>query len=357
MQLPDKNHYHILGIMSGSSLDGVDFAFCEFKKTKNKWNYQIIHAETIPYSAYWIDRLKSSSDLSGNELIKTHIEYGQFLGEISKEMINKHGFKPDTIASHGHTVFHEPDSGFTYQLGDGQTLAVKSGQTVVCDFRSKDISLGGQGAPLVPIGDEQLFGDYKACLNIGGIANISYNSEGKRIAYDICPANQLLNYLANQFGELYDDEGKHAESGIIIHDLLNKMNNDPFYLLNSPKSLSNQYVSEKFLRILKNSNDSIENKLRTTAEHIANQITIAINNINRGDILITGGGAYNSFLINLIKAGVSANVVIPNSKLIDFKEALIFAFMGMLRIRNEVNCLASVTGAKSDSSGGIIFHP
>ncbi len=350
--------YKVLGIMSGSSLDGVDLTYCEFKNDQNGWRYQLIKAETIPYSEYWIQVLASSPNFTDTKLANAHTEYGRYLGNITHNFLLKYSLNPDIIASHGHTVFHAPERGFTFQLGEGQAIADQCGHTVVCDFRSKDISLGGQGAPLVPIGDEYLFNEYDYCLNLGGIANISFKKDNKRIAFDICPANQMINYLSGQIGKPYDDQGKIARSGRVNHALLAKLNKDPFYTLNPPKSLSNQYVQDQFIRLIDVFNDSIENKLHTVTEHIVIQISNAIKDSKLGKLLITGGGAYNTFLIDKLRELIPPlEIILPDKQLIDFKEALIFGFMGVLRIRNEVNCLSSVTGSKMDCSGGVIFYP
>ncbi len=357
MQTHKKNTYQILGIMSGSSLDGVDLAYCTFNKQLNNWAYQIIKAETIPYDLQWIDSLISAMNMSGKDLFELHTKYGRYLGEIAHKFLKKNKLEVDFIASHGHTVFHEPVNGFTFQLGEGQALAQVSNQKVICDFRSKDISLGGQGAPLVPIGDDFLFSDYANCINIGGIANISYRKSSKRIAFDICPANQMLNHLSKQLGKSYDADGKIASSGVINDELLTKLNADKFYNLNPPKSLNNQYVKYNFISHIDQCNEKVENKLRTVTEHIAIQLSKAIEDANPGKVLITGGGAYNLTLIQRVRSFITNEIIVPEDNIVDFKEALIFAFMGLLRSRNEINCLASVTGAMRDSSGGVFFYP
>jgi len=357
MVMTSANKYTVIGIMSGSSLDGVDLAYCEFIYERRKWKYDLINCITIPYDEYWSDMIETSPGLSKNELMKIHTEFGRYLGKITQDFYWKNNLNPDFIASHGHTVFHEPKKGFTFQLGEGQSLANESGKMVICDFRSKDIALGGQGAPLVPIGDEFLFSDFDYCLNIGGIANISYSKRNKRKAFDICPANQMINHLAQKIGMPYDDQGRVAESGKINDELLDILDSDNFYQKNPPKSLSNQYVSKLFISPLNNFPDSIENKLRTVVEHIARQIAGSIQQQKLGKLLITGGGAHNAFLVNRIRKISKHDIIIPDDSIINFKEALIFAFMGILKLRNEINCLSSVTGARKDCSGGVIFHP
>ena len=351
-----SEHWKVLGLMSGSSLDGVDLAFCEFQKKVNAgWVYNIKQSETFAYDKEWKELLQFMPAQSAAKIAEYDILYGKYLGKISKAFLAKHDLKPDFISSHGHTIFHEPAKGFTLQLGDGQAMAIQSGFSVICDFRTKDILLGGQGAPLVPIGDKLLFADYEMCLNIGGIANISFDDQNKRIAYDICPANQVLNFLSLQKNIPFDKGGAIARSGEVNTQLLNLLNQDPFYRLKSPKSLSNQYVRRNFIEVMDSYQASIENKLRTFVEHIAMNICDETNDLPTGNMLVTGGGAHNSFLRERIEALSKHQIIIPVKKLVDFKEALVFAFIGILRKRNEINCLASVTGARTDCSTGIIF--
>lgn len=356
MVFESNNKYKVLGLMSGSSLDGLDLAFCKFENENKRWNFTIVKAETIPYTDDWLLRLKNAHLLSGNKLIQTHIEYGRLLGDYSKNFLLKYNLNPDFIASHGHTVFHQPELGYTFQLGDGQSISSNSDCKVISDFRTKDISIGGQGAPLVPIGDKFLFSNYEYCLNLGGIANISFTENNKRIAFDICPVNQVFNHLSKQLGLSYDDEGKIARSGKLNNDLLTQLNCDPYYHQAPPKSLSNQYVFDHFIELVDGFDDKAENKMRTVSEHVAVQISNSIHNKPIGKILVTGGGAYNSFLIEQLNNSTNHEFIIPGSQIIDYKEALIFAFMGVLRTRGEVNCLSSVTGAKNDCCGGIVFH-
>ena len=363
-----------IGLMSGSSLDGLDIAYVEFGKEYGEWQYNLLIGETLAYSDEWQNILNKIRNYDDDELQKLHIRYGNYLGKQINRFIKKHSIKPEIVASHGHTVFHNPAKGYTFQLGSGQVIAETTNLLTVSDFRSKDISLGGQGAPLVPIGDELLFGDYIACINLGGIANISFKKKGERVAYDVCPANQLLNYLAKKVGLKFDEGGRLASEGQIINELYENLSNDKFYYQPFPKSISNEYIAEKFIPIIDNSKGKIENKLYTTTLHIVDEIYKAITfvdvpdelfraptmhrNLRRpaGEILITGGGAKNKFLINELKKITPYNLVIPEPELIDFKEALIFAFMGVLKVNGEINCLSSATGASKDSSSGTIFQ-
>lgn len=349
--------YAALGIMSGSSLDGLDLAFCEFSEKQSRWTYQIVAAKTLPFPEEWKILLQESSYVDGKKLTENDVAYGKFLGAIADNFLKKHYLKPDIIALHGHSVFHQPEKGFSLQLGNGQAVAIATGIETVSDFRNKDILFGGQGAPLVPIGDKLLFAEYDYCVNIGGIANISFEEKGERLGYDVCAANQLLNYLSRQMGKPYDKNGETALLGKLDKSLFDELNSIEFYQQLYPKSLSNEQVQEIFLPILDSSPASLEDKLYTAVKHIAFQITKATDSSSGKKMLLTGGGTHNSFLVEAIRRECSQSVCLPNSQIIDFKEALIFAFMGILRKAGRVNCLASATGAKRDSSGGVIYLP
>ena len=348
--------FSAIGVMSGSSLDGLDLAFCEFKRNSG-WSFKILKAKTSPFPEEWRLKLISLPSKSQQEIDKTNVQFGQFIGEAVNEFLQDGDSKPDLIASHGHTVFHEPERGFTLQIGDGQTIAKLTGITTINDFRSKDIELGGQGAPLVPIGDALLFKEFDFCLNIGGIANISFDKNGKRLAFDICAANQLLNHLSLQLGAPFDKGGAFAQLGKLNVPLFEKLNNDPFFLLEPPKSLSNQYVQMAFTSLLEASDSSVEDKLYTVVKHIAFQVNEATKHAITGQILVSGGGAHNRFLLDAISMETNKELFVPDKEIVDFKEALIFAFMGILRHLGEVNCLASATGASENCSGGVIHHP
>ncbi len=348
--------FNVIGVMSGTSLDGVDIAYCKFIQTEIKWNYRIEKAVTYEYSEDWISKLSNLEKESAFNYVKTHIEYGHYLGNLIKAFIDENSLKVDFIASHGHTIFHQTDKMITSQIGDGAAIAAETNSKVVCDFRTLDVALGGQGAPLVPIGDMVLFKEFDFCLNLGGFSNISYENSNERKAYDICPVNIILNYLANKINKAYDYEGKCAEKGIINEPLLVELNELDFFKQISPKSLGKEWLYHDFIPIIEKYDITIEDKLRTVIEHIAIQINIATNFIKNKKILITGGGAYNDFLIRRISSLTSHQIIIPDSKTVEFKEALVFAFLGVLRVLEEKNCLKSVTGAKSDSVGGAIYY-
>ncbi|MBI4929358.1 MAG: anhydro-N-acetylmuramic acid kinase [Bacteroidetes bacterium] len=350
--------YKVIGIMSGTSLDGLDIAYCKFYKNKS-WGYKIIQARTKNYNIKWKKKLNKAFKIKKKNLETLNIEYGNYIGKEILKFIKQKKLSPDLISSHGHTIFHQPEKGITLQIGDGKTISSLCKLPVICDFRSGDIELGGQGAPLVPLADKLLFYDYDYCLNLGGFANISYdNSKNKRIAFDICPANIVLNNLATKLGKDFDKAGKIASQGKVNRKLLEKLNELSFYKCKPPKSLGREWVEKYFFPFLNSFNISIQDKLRTVCEHIAFQITLVVNPEPRtpnSGLLITGGGAYNKFLIERISAQVKCKVVLPDDKTIQFKEAMAFAFLGVLRMRNEINILKSVTGAKRNSSGGKIY--
>jgi anhydro-N-acetylmuramic acid kinase len=352
--------YKVIGIMSGTSLDGLDLAYCHFIKEQDLWNFEILKAETIEYDAGRRDGLTKIMEKSALDITLLHASLGSFIGKEVALFIKKHSLTPDFVSSHGHTIFHQPSKSVTLQIGSGAHLSAGCGLPVVCDFRSLDVALGGQGAPLVPIGDKLLFSDYEFCLNLGGIANISFEYHKKRIAFDICPVNIVLNQLALSLGHPFDEGGLLAKKGKVNNDLLKLFNAADFYKQAYPKSLGKEWVDKNIFPLLQASKISVEDKLCTFCEHIAVQINAVITNAglsSSSKLLITGGGAFNQFLINRIKALSSGkvNVAVPDKNTIMFKEALIFAFLGVLRVRNEVNCLSSVTGASKDNMGGALY--
>ena len=342
-----------IGLMSGTSLDGVDIVYVRFDK-EDEYSFDIIYSKTISYSNSWKQELKNAFSQSKEELNLLDIEYGKFLGNLVNDFIVKYEIKElDFIASHGHTIFHKPNEGYTLQIGDGNTISQITGHKVVCDFRTQDVELGGQGAPLVPIGDELLFSEYGYCLNLGGFANISFEHNNERIAFDICPVNIVMNFYANKKGLEYDDKGILASKGKIDTLLLLELNEIDFYKSLQPKSLGYEFVVSDVFPMIEKYNIEVEDVLRTFVQHIVVQISNKIN--SPGKLLITGGGAFNAFLINELKKMISNEIVVPNETITNYKEALIFSFLGMLRIDNQTNCLKSVTGAKKDHSSGKIF--
>jgi anhydro-N-acetylmuramic acid kinase len=357
-----KNNYNVIGVMSGTSLDGIDLSHIKFYLNDSKWTFEILESETIGYSQSWINRLKSAVDYSETELEKLNQEYTKLLATIISTFIEKHKIENlDAVCSHGHTILHQPQNGFTLQIGNLPEIATLIQQTVVCDFRVQDVKLGGQGAPLVPIGDRILFSEYDYCLNLGGFSNISFEQNGSRIAFDISPVNTVLNFYAIQLGLNYDDKGQLSRTGKVNENLLKKLNALDFYKLKFPKSLGFEFVKEIVLPLIESYKIPIEDKLRTFTEHVALQTALALDcfetrNDEKGRVLITGGGAYNDFIIERIQFHLpEMEIIIPSAKILEFKEALIFALLGVLKLREEINVLSSVTGAKSDHSSGIIY--
>jgi anhydro-N-acetylmuramic acid kinase len=348
--------YSVIGLMSGTSIDGVDIACCEFEKVRNTWNFKVLVADTIQYDNIWKKRLQEAHLVKDvKDFLMLDKEYGAFLGQHVNHFIERHGVSCQIIASHGHTVFHEPEKKITVQLGHGASIAAITGITTINDFRSMDVALNGQGAPLVPVGDQLLFNNYDYCLNLGGFANISFTNFKKRIAFDVCPVNTVLNAMAIKLNKPFDRKGEIGEEGEIIDNLLLKLNNLPYYYLDPPKSLAREWLEKDFLPLIEPCKN-IPHILRTLYEHIADQVSTSVKCSKDNKVLVTGGGAYNSFLMSRIKSKSAAEFQLPDPVLIDFKEALIFAFLGVLRHRNEINCLASVTGADRDSICGTI-HP
>jgi len=347
--------YKVLGVMSGTSLDGLDLAICEFIYNNHAWKYKIIQATTIPYTLNWKEQLHKSIYLHGRELIELDSYYGKFIGNNIKKFLKSNHHTIDFISSHGHTVFHDPKNGFTYQLGNGANIAAETAITTISNYRILDVALNGQGAPLVPTGDKLLFPEYDYCLNLGGFANISYTFHKKRVAFDICPVNTILNKVVGQLNALYDENGENGRKGKLNQTLLEQLNNIAFYKQKYPKSLGREWLDSEFWPILNKYHLKPIDTLRSFYEHIAFQITKVVQGKKEKKILVTGGGAHNGFLMELLTNSSVHQWIVPEAQIINYKEALIFAFLGVLRIRNENNCFSSVTGATHDSVGGTIF--
>jgi anhydro-N-acetylmuramic acid kinase len=341
-----------IGLMSGTSLDGLDICLCRFVRNNNKWDYDIIVAETYNYSSEIKEKLATAQHMTALQFVNFHSAYGKYIGKTVRQFIEKYKATPSIVASHGHTIFHQPASGFTFQIGCGADIAIQCGVDTICDFRTSDIAAGGQGAPLVPVGDRLLFSDFNYCLNLGGFANISYEKEGNRIAYDICPVNYVLNHYTRSIGKEYDEDGGLAAEGNINNELLESLNNLDFYAHQGPKSLSREWVEDAVIPLIESYDISLNDKLRTFCEHVAMQIGHAV---GYGDIFVTGGGAFNLFLLERIASYIKGIIKKPDMQLINYKEALIFAFLGVLYLTNQKNCLSSVTGSRSDCIGGALY--
>jgi anhydro-N-acetylmuramic acid kinase len=337
--------------MSGTSLDGLDMAICSFDKHDKRYSYSILAAETVPYRPSWKKRLENAASLTAHEFVQLNAQYGKFTGDLAREFIASRKITVSLVSSHGHTVFHQPQSGFSTQIGCGPTIAATTGIDTVYDFRTLDVALGGQGAPLVPIGDELLFGEFEACLNLGGIANISLRKDDCRIAYDICVANMLLNSLAMRVNKPYDRNGELARQGRIINALLEQLNGNPYYSQSGARSIGREWFAANVEPLFEN-HAHIPELLATATEHVAVTIAKDLQKHNVKNVLVTGGGAWNGFLMERIRFHSNLSLVIPGEDIVNFKEALIFAFLGYLRVKGSVNTLRSVTGARSDSTGG-----
>jgi len=348
-----------LGLMSGTSLDGLDIALCKFTKTNEKWSYKLLQAKTIKYTDnIFIKELKNLYKSSAEELAFMHQKFGEKSAVEINKFLEKQKIKPEIIASHGHTIFHNPQKNYTTQIGCGATIAALTRIKTISDFRTTDIALGGQGAPLVPIADKYLFGEFDACINLGGIANISFDNENnERVAFDICAVNIVLNYLANENGLAFDKGGEMASIGAINDELLERLNNISYYKKLEAKSIGIEWIDKNIFTHIHKTEDSLYNKITTYCQHIGICFReILKNNKSIKTVLLTGGGTHNSFLMDTIaKLNPSIKITVPEKKIIDFKEAIAFAFLGTLRFYEQINTLKSATGARQDSIGGCIF--
>lgn len=351
-----KSEYFVIGCMSGTSLDGLDLAYIKYNLDTN-WKFEIIVAETIPYSKAWKQKLIELVAINESDLKQLDNEYTSLLAAEINMFIKKNNIITiDAISSHGHTALHQPEKGITFQIGNLKDLSILTKNKVVCDFRKQDVEYGGQGAPLVPIGDKLLFSEFDYCLNLGGFANISFENTSNRVAFDICPINIVLNHYAGELGYEYDVDGKIASQGKINNKLLNDLNALSFYKQPFPKSLGIEWVKDTIFPLINSYNISVDDILRTFIEHVTFQIVSVFKETQKTSVLVTGGGAYNAFLIKQLKQKTSCEIVIPSKPIIEYKEAVIFGLLGILKLRNETNCLASVTGAKKNHSSGVIFY-
>lgn len=348
-----KDSYKVIGVMSGTSLDGIDLVYCELTFDE-KWSYKIFSAHTYEYNAYWRTLLRDAIGESAEVVSGLDERYTEYLAEVIHKFKKDFEIKDvDYVCSHGHTVFHQPHQGLTLQIGNLPKIASLIGNTVICNFRVQDVQLGGQGAPLVPIGDQLLFGKYAYCLNLGGFANISSEVNGARIAYDVCPVNIVLNNFAEKLGLPFDDKGALARDGVLNTSLLERLNALPFYKQNYPKSLGLEWVKQQVFSLFEEYDLKEVDAMHTFVVHAAMQIGEVLK--RNGEVLVTGGGVFNDFLMEEIQQRTPVEVIKPERELIMFKEALVFAFLGVLRVRNEVNCLQTVTGASQNHSSGYIY--
>lgn len=352
---------NIIGLMSGTSLDGLDVALCRFDQVASDvpaLRWQLLAAETYPYDEGWTSCLSSLDTASAYDYALTHVRLGHYFGQRVNQFLSAHPLPVDAIASHGHTIFHQPQLLLTSQIGDGNAIAAETALPVVCNFRMLDVALGGQGAPLVPVGDRLLFPDYEACLNLGGFSNISYeDAGGLRRAFDISPCNFALNALARRVGEAYDRNGLLAASGSVDETLLAELDALEYYHRPLPKSLGKEWYLASFAPLLENARIGVPDLLCTVVEHIARQVSMVLKDRCIHSLLVTGGGARNTFLMSRIAALTPrCQVTVPEPDIVDCKEAVIFALLGYLRLTGQVNTYASVTGSSSDSCGGEVIN-
>ena len=359
--------------MSGSSLDGLDIACCRFElrlqePAPEAVGWELLEAETLEYSTSWKERLATLPDANALSLALAHAQFGAYLGQLTNQFLESHPFEPDFIASHGHTLFHHPEQGSSFQLGDGASIAAITGYPAIDNFRMQDVALGGQGAPIAPIADQLLFPEYDFMLNLGGIANFSCKANGHYIAFDSIGANQLLNALAALVGKEYDAGGQLAASGKLVPALLEQGQQLSYFQQPYPKSLGNHWVQREMLPIYLNYPASVEDKLFTACYHIGQQIAQDISKAIQHEkmpsrpyrMLVTGGGAFNTFLVNQIqnacREAALLEIDVPPKEIVAFKEAILMALMGVLRTTGLPNCLPTVTNARQAAIGGAIHQ-
>ena len=350
------NEFYVIGLMSGTSLDGLDIAYCKFVKTID-WSFEILQFKTVEYKQDFRERLLGASQNSEEELQELSFEFGVLMAEELSSFVQQYQIsRIDLVASHGHTVFHQPEKGITLQIGSPKPLFDLLNVHIVYDFRTQDVLRGGQGAPLVPLVDKILFSEYDACLNLGGFSNISFDCEKERVAFDICPVNIVLNHLANKLGFDFDEKGQIASSSVVNDELLEYLNGLPYYKNTYPKSLGREWVEENIFSHIEHSDLSLECLMRTIIEHIACQIGKVVKEYKLKRVLLSGGGVFNDFLIDRIQSIVPNCCEKSDYVLIEAKEAMAFAFLGLLRFRGDVNILSSVTGSDKNHSSGKIYR-
>lgn len=349
--------YKVIGVMSGTSMDGVDLAHCELTEQENgKWGYKINVAKTYEYNDLWRLRLSKLRNQNALNVYKTDRYYGEYIGELINEFIAANNLEVDLIGSHGHTIFHQPENNVTYQIGSPSAIAAVTDIPTVSNFRAMDVAKYGEGAPISGIGDQLLFSEFEMCVNLGGFANISTTVEGTPVAYDICPCNILLNRIAREFGKEFDENGEIANQGSIDYDLLSDLNSIDYYAQAYPKSLGREWINEHFWYRVRQSEASKEDRMKTLVDHIGQQIGQNIENLaadsSTARVYVTGGGAFNTTLIDHLKTHTDAEIIVPEPTVVDYKEALIFGLLAVLRVQNKTNILKSYTGAENDSIGG-----
>jgi len=338
--------------MSGSSLDGLDLAMCHFT---TEYDFVLGKNTCIPYSQKWEQRLAASKGLNHKQICLLEADYSLYTSTLIRDFIQDES--PDYISSHGHTLLHSPDEHYSYQLSKGSYMAAHLGVPVISDFRLQDMAKGGQGAPIAPVVEKYIFNGYDSYLNLGGICNCSFHNDNEITAYDIGPCNQLLNALAKLKGKAYDHNGEIAKTGKVIKALYQGAISHPFYSKDYPKSLDNQFVQTEFVKEFVNYSATVEDKLRTAVELIVH-IIVSEYSEKTSTLFVTGGGAFNTFLISRLRdslALIKVDLIIPSKEIVECKEAILMALMGYLRVHNKVNVFSSVTGATSNTVAGCIY--
>ena len=365
--------WRVLGIMSGSSLDGMDLALCEVRLDRSTTptgvaHFALLAAETLPYSDLWQRRLANLPDQDARTFARTHTYFGHLTAEFALDFLQRHRTTADFIATHGHTVFHEPDRNHSAQIGDGAATAALTSVPTIAQFRQTDVAAGGQGAPIVPLFERLVLGAYAFFLNLGGIANLSYHApDGRTVAFDVTGANQPLNALAGLAGQPYDADGALARSGTPVSELLERLDALPFLEQPYPKSLSNQWVVEHLTAPLLAYPASIADRLATAVEHTARQIGMAVRRVAEREnvpdtdrtLYVTGGGAFNGYLLERLRTQLppGMNLHIPPSDWVQFKEAMLMALLGAFRWEGVPNVLPSATGARRATVNGAVYLP
>ncbi len=348
---------YLLGIMTGSSKDGMDLSLCGFSGLDNL-HWEVIQHWSIPYNNQVLELVELNPSDSLTSVLTKQVGFTKWIANAVNKLETK--VKIDAIALHGHTVTHLPDQGFTFQMGSGASLYALTGIPVIADFRQQDIALGGEGTPMAPLADLVLFRDYDLFLNLGGIANVSCRKNDEITGYDIAPCNQVFDFFAKQLGSSYDKDGSWAAEGVLDQDLYNMLGGDPYFSQSAPKSLDNSYIKESFIPKMVNTKITPKDALHTFAHFLAKRIAHELSDAKtiKTKVLATGGGIRNTFFKNLLDnqlAKLQMELVLPSDDIVEFKESILMALLAYYRLNNHENLLAKVTGASRDSIGGALY--
>jgi len=344
----------IAGVMSGSSLDGLDIAIVHFSPNSD---WQLLWSYDIPYTPEWVSRLKNYHLLSSTEYVSLKFDFSRYIGELVGDALGDYSGNVDYVSFHGHTLLHLPEKGITEQIGNGGVLAAILNIPTITDFRTQDVTKGGVGTPLAPLVELNLFKGHDYYLNLGGIANITKLIDAaKLMAYDVCPCNQVLNYFSNQMGKDYDEGGEIARSGTINKNLIDYLNSIPYFDQNPPKSLDNNWIMNEVIPNFPAG--KIEDTLHTFCNWVAECIANEVEESKASSLMVSGGGAHNTYFMECLTSRLSSKnceLHLPSKEIIDFKEAILMSLMAYKYINGESNVLCSVTGASSDSIGGALY--